>query len=79
METFQKRDLVFFVFFFLKKRSCNFISLAIIITFYHLGVCVCVCVCVRNRIDINFFYCCDGWGYIVAFKKFLQCIKYIEL
>jgi hypothetical protein len=46
METFQKRDLVFFVFFFLKKRSCNFISLAIIITFYHLGVCVCVCVCV---------------------------------
>jgi hypothetical protein len=26
-----------------------------------------------------FLYCCAGWGYIVAFKRFLQCIKYITV
>lgn len=27
----------------------------------------------------SLFYCCVGWGYTVAFKKFLEYIKYIIL
>jgi hypothetical protein len=28
---------------------------------------------------LSYFYCCAGWRYVVAFKKFLQYIKYIIL